>query len=232
MKILIVSFPLPLPFLRDDLNQHINNFYRGKMSTTITIIRHAPTVQNKKGIFMGTEDIPVDQQEFVSDSFISLCKNENICLADCIFTSPLQRARSTAEAIAKNEAKRIIIDDRLIERHLGDWQGMPKTQVHEKYPDAFINEKMDFFYTPQNGEPYDVMVKRVADFLVDRCYENRKLLIVTHNGIFRVMKSLLTGKGLSNVFQTFEPHLVPETFFLEDYILDRIRSNPFYTVDK
>lgn len=202
------------------------------MSTSITIVRHAPTVYNKKEIFMGTEDIPVDHIELEASKFKSVRENEYIRRADCIYTSPLLRARSTAEAIAEGQNKSIQIDDRLTERYMGDWQGMPKTLVRKKHPNAFINEKMDFFYTPQNGEPYDIMVKRVADFLVEKYCECSDLALVTHNGVFRVMKSLLTGEGLSDVFLEFEPYLVPQTFFVEDDLFHTIQANPFYTVDK
>lgn len=202
------------------------------MPTSITIIRHAPTVYNKKEIFMGTEDIPADHLELEADKFRSMRENDYIIRADRIYTSPLLRARSTAEAIAEGQDKGIQIDDRLTERYLGDWQGMPKVLVRQKYPSAFMNGKMDFFYTPQNGEPYDIMVKRVANFLVEKSQECSNLVLVTHNGVFRVMKSLLTGEGLSNVFLEFEPYLVPQTFLIYNDLFHTIQSNPFYTVDK
>lgn len=202
------------------------------MSTSITIIRHAPTAYNKKEIFMGTEDIPADHLELEAGKFRSMRENEYIIRAKRIYTSPLLRARSTAEAIAEGQDKSIQIDDRLTERNLGDWQGMPKALVRQKYPSAFMNGKMDFFYTPQNGEPYDIMVKRVADFLVEKYWECNDLVLVTHNGVFRVMKSLLTGERLSNVFLEFEPYLVPQTFLIQDDLFHTIQSNPFYTVDK
>lgn len=202
------------------------------MSTSITIIRHAPTVYNKKEIFMGTEDIPADHLELEAGKFRSMRENEYIIRAKRIYTSPLLRARSTAEAIAEGQDKSIQIDDRLTERNLGDWQGMPKALVRQKYPSAFMNGKMNFFYTPQNGEPYDIMVKRVADFLVEKYWECNDLVLVTHNGVFRVMKSLLTGERLNNVFLEFEPYLVPQTFLIQDDLFHTIQSNPFYTVDK
>lgn len=91
---------------------------------------------------------------------------------------------------------------------------------------------MDFYYLPENGERYEDMVKRVADFIVDRCRANQRVMVVTHNGVFRVMKSLLTGDRLSNVFSEFEPHLIPRTFNVDEKLLNLIERNPFYTVDK
>lgn len=199
------------------------------MHSTITIIRHAPTEYNKKGIFMGTSDIPIDGFDEESISSVKAKLREQPY--SFLYTSPLKRAFDTAKAIV-NEESRIVIDDRLIERCLGDWQGISKTEVQRAYPNAFIDGKMDFYYFPENGESYEDVVNRVADFIVDRCRANRQVVVVTHNGVFRVMKSLLTGDRLSNVFSQFEPHLIPCTFNVDDKLLNTIEENPFYTVDR
>lgn len=203
--------------------------WRDRMQTTITIIRHAPTEYNKKSIFMGTKDIPVNS--FDEKDIQIIRDNEYIKQASFLYSSPLLRALGTAKTIANNQ-KSVITDTRLIERCLGDWQGVSKKILYERYPDAFINGKMDFYYTPQNGEPYDTMVKRISDFIIEKYRLENNLVIVTHNGVFRVMKSLLTGEVLSNVFSEFEPYLSPQTFCVSDELLDTIISNPLYTVDK
>jgi len=200
------------------------------MSTTITIIRHAPTEYNKNKIFMGTKDVPVGAQELDGEKIKAIRKNEYIQSVNTWYSSPLSRAVDTAKAISIN--KKIMVDDRLIERCLGDWQGVPKSIVQEKYPEAFVNEKMDFYHTPINGEPYEDLVRRVSDFIIEKCNEASDLVFVTHNGIFRVMKSLLTGERLGDVFLEFEPYLVPQTFLVTDELLKEIETNPFYTADE
>lgn len=199
------------------------------MSTTITIIRHAPTEYNKKEIFMGTKDVPINIQELDGEKIEAIRKNEYIQRVNTWYSSPLSRAINTAKVVSINN--NIILDDRLIERCLGEWQGVSKSKVQEKYPEAFINGKMDFFHTPKNGEPYEKLVKRVSDFIIERCKEASDLVLVTHNGVFRVMKSLLTGERLADVFLEFEPYLVPQTFLVTDELLKKIATNPFYTAD-
>lgn len=200
------------------------------MYTTITIIRHAPTEYNKKKIFMGTKDVLINIQELDGEKIKTIRRNEYIQSVNTWYSSPLSRAIDTAKAVSIN--KNIILDDRLIERCLGDWQGVSKSKVQEKYPEAFINGKMDFYHTPINGEPYEQLVKRVSDFIIERCKEARDLVLVTHNGVFRVMKSLLTGERLADVFLEFEPYLEPQTFFVPDELLEKIAANPFYTADE
>ena len=70
-----------------------------------------------------------------------------------------------------------------------------------------------------------------SNFLSEIYQENSNVLIVTHNGVFRVMKSLITGDRLSNVFSQFESYLTPKSFTISKEIIEKIRSNPFYTVD-
>lgn len=198
------------------------------MPKTMTIIRHAPTEYNIKGIFMGTKDIPVT--DFDESIFAKIRLNEYICPSPVLYASPLLRAYATARTIANGE-KMVVADNRLIERCLGSWQGMPKENVQAQYPNGFINGKMDFYFTPPGGEDYEKLVLRVASFITERCSENDNLVIVTHNGVFRVMKSLLTGQKLSDVFSEFEPYLTPQTFVITPELLDTISQNPFYTVD-
>lgn len=199
------------------------------MHSIITIIRHAPTEYNKKGIFMGTSDISISK--FDEESINSVKEKLSEQPYPFLYTSPLKRASDTAKVIVSDNSQ-IIIDVRLIERCLGDWEGVSKAEVQRIHPNAFIDGKMDFYYLPKNGEHYKDMVKRVADFIVDRCRANRRVVVVTHNGVFRVMKSLLTGEQLSNVFSEFEPHLIPQTFNVDEELLNTIEKNPFYTVDK
>lgn len=200
------------------------------MSSTITIIRHAPTKYNKHEIFMGTKNIPADVRELGGDKINAIRSNRYIQRVNTWYSSPLSRALDTAKAASIN--KDIIVDERLIERCLGDWEGVSKAIVQKKYPDAFIDGKMDFYHTPVNGETYEKFVLRISELIIEKCKETRDLVFVTHNGVFRVMKSLFTGKPLGDVFLEFEPYLIPQTFVVTDEILEKIVTNPFYTADE
>lgn len=201
---------------------------RNVMPARVTIIRHAPTEYNRRSIFMGTKDIPAD-----------LIDERSICEAkkyikdaaySAVFTSPLKRAAETADKIIGGNYQ-IVKDDRLIERCLGDWEGLKKKEVQSRYPEAFSNGVMDFYFTPPNGEPYEKMVLRISEFLLETCIEKSNILLFTHNGVFRVMKSLLTGAKLSSVFEESEPFLAPKTFAISKRLLSTIAADPFYTID-
>lgn len=198
------------------------------MSTNITIIRHAPTKYNKKGIFMGSLDIPPEPID--TNLVLEVRKQLDGTIFNAVYSSPYKRAHETAYAINNNKYD-IIIDERLIERNLGDWEGNTKASIQTKYPAAFSHGIMDVYYCPPHGESYKHMIERISNFLSEIYQENSNVLIVTHNGVFRIMKSLITGDRLSNVFSQFESYLTPKSFTISKEIIEKIRLNPFYTVD-
>ena len=51
-----------------------------------------------------------------------------------IWTSPLQRARMTAQIIADEQRSKYTVDDRLVERSWGEWEGMLPEEVDQRWP--------------------------------------------------------------------------------------------------
>jgi broad specificity phosphatase PhoE len=177
----------------------------------LILIRHAPTDANNNGIFMGHHDAPC------SDSGLSAAHalGKSLRLGDDfrLFTSPLVRSKATLDSISPKGRK--IIDARLIERALGRWEGCSETIVRQQYPDAFgADNTLDPFYTPPNGERAENFVSRVCDFLVD--ISNNKIgstaLVVTHNGVIAVMRSLIEERPLQDCFAEVERFLKPRTY--------------------
>ena len=180
---------------------------------TLTLIRHAPTASNEQGIFMGTLDLPVGEQGLVA------ARTAGLVLASTKFTryysSPLLRARQTAECLFKNVP--ITFDERLIERGLGKWQNQSKGQVRKDYPEAFFSSgTMNPFFKPPDGEALEDVLSRVQSFLrnILSLDENDNVVVVTHNGILRVIRCWLEVKPLEEIFTASEPYLEPRSYCL------------------
>lgn len=197
----------------------------------LLILRHAPTINNIKGIFMGVDDIdPTPEGMEQARKLKSLFENQPITVC---YTSPLKRAKATAESIFPSEI--ISVSNKLTERDLGDWAGLSKKEVKDEYPEAFNDEGLlDFFYTPPKGEPAKVMIDRLVKFFDElRKYNNSDLVaIVTHNGSYRVLKSLITRMPLKEVFRQFENYLEPKTFRISKEQIDYIVKHPYETAEK
>jgi probable phosphoglycerate mutase len=133
-----------------------------------------------------------------------------------VYSSPLRRSVDTATAIFPPDA--VIVDQRLRERGLGDWEGMSKSSVRQAYPGAFLpNKAMDASYTPPGGEELSALLRRIRSFLnsVLSVSEPNPILVVTHNGWIRTAQLLCGHIGLEDVYTQSVPYLEPMPFRVE-----------------
>ena len=94
----------------------------------IYLFRHGQTYYNKEGIFTGWKDsnltpLGIKQAEIIAKKL----KNKKIQLA---FQTKLDRSKKTLKIILKNhlECKKILIDNRMIERNYGKLNGLSHEQ--------------------------------------------------------------------------------------------------------
>lgn len=103
---------------------------------------------------------------------------------DLIISSPLIRARETANIINEERNLPIIIDERIVERNLGIYEGMPNS-------DEIFNEIR--YYTKnipvEKGEDCQTYTKRVFAFLdsIIQTYKGKyeNILICSHGFFLR-----------------------------------------------
>lgn len=177
----------------------------------ITFIRHAPTAANTNGVFMGHRDAPSTKAGLAAAGKlgISLQLPEDVRL----FTSPLLRSKATLDAICP--ARKQVIDWRIRERGLGEWEGRSKVAVRRLYPQAFtVGGTIDPRFTPPQGERIDSFALRICEFLVEVANAPRQsnAFVVTHNGVIAVMKSLLEAMPFQQSFAQVEPFLTPRSY--------------------
>jgi uncharacterized phosphatase len=152
----------------------------------ILITRHGQTDWNTLGKLQGQTDIELNEVGInQAKETAKLIENEQI---DLIITSPLNRARKTAELINKNINAPIIEDARLMERRYGKLEGFTKERrekLKEENPEIdFLwnyNKNVDF----KNVETMHDFCKRIYEFLNEtvKKYEDKKVLLVTHGGV-------------------------------------------------
>jgi len=106
--------------------------------TNIYLVRHGSTEWNEKRIWQGVVDTElssrgIEEVEKVSEFF----KNKSI---DAIFSSPMKRARQTANIIASKigyDSDRIITDNRLRECEIRLWNGKTNEEIAQLYATQF-----------------------------------------------------------------------------------------------
>ena len=149
------------------------------------VVRHGETDWNKEKLTMGRKDVPLNDKG--REQAIKTRENLYDVDIDLIICSPLLRAKETAKIIKKHRNIDIKIDERLIERGLGDLEGKPYTGDNDRLWDININIK------EYNIEPMRDLRDRVDEFLnyIQENYKNKNILVVTHGGISAMINAYL-----------------------------------------
>ena len=152
----------------------------------IYFIRHGETDYNKLRIFQGHLDIPLNevgikQAENARDELAGFVFDE-------IYSSPLSRAKKTAEIINEKQGAEIIYDDRLKEIYGGEMQGKCVNDLSE-------DSIRDFHENPEkyNAESTIALCARVEKFFKEIEDSDKNILIVAHGGVYRAVYRYLNG---------------------------------------
>ena len=102
--------------------------------THLFLIRHGRSVWNAEGRIQGCADPPLDEVGREQARRLAERLREEALVA--LYTSPLRRARETAEVIGQALRVPVVPDERLREYDVGDIAGLTWEQVVEQYPDV------------------------------------------------------------------------------------------------
>ena len=150
------------------------------------IVRHGETDFNAQGRYCGSTDIPLNQKG------IEQAKQLAYRLAeidfDIIVTSPLMRARQTAEIISEFSNIPVIVSNEFKERSSGVYEGLTAEEIKEKYPDLWerrCTRQVDD--APTNGETIRQFDTRIVEALLklEKEYSDKTVLLVTHGFVSR-----------------------------------------------
>ena len=157
------------------------------MVTTLYLIRHCQSMGNIQRRFQGRFDAEVSPDGVKQLALLGLrFRNEPI---DAIYTSPLKRARATAEAIAQYHPELEIKEEPgLIELDCGDMENLLLTEVAERFPQVARDwdQSPDLCQFP-GGESMAQVYER-ANRALDRIIQDHageRVVVTTHGGVLR-----------------------------------------------
>ncbi len=163
------------------------------------LVRHGKTMWNQKGFVQGTRDI--DMCEEGIEAVKELSKSIAIDDIDVCFSSPLKRAYDTAKILTGGK-KEIIINDLIIERCYGDYEGTVKNrEVTDRQWDYKLND------STHGIEPLRDCLDRASRFIdyLKNNFDNKTVLVVSHGAFIRCIHFVILGFTEDTKFKDFKP---------------------------
>ena len=167
------------------------------------LLRHGRTAWNEAGKIQGRTDIPLGEEGRRS------ALEAGAALADipfsAAFSSPLRRAKETAEIILGARKDILRTDERLIELNFGAAEGMCLRDMESgKRPTTALFEAPERYVPPRGGESYEALLARCRAFLEEEILPNEKVwehvLIVSHGAAVRGMFGAMFGARAGEIY--------------------------------
>jgi probable phosphoglycerate mutase len=172
----------------------------------IVLARHGETTWNKERRFQGQLDVELnDTGRAQARALARAAAPEGFA---ALYSSPLVRARETAEIVAAELGLEVRLDDRLKEGDVGDWQGRWKADIERDEPEAWAAFKAageDFRFP--GGESLAEQQRRVIAALVDITQRHElPALVVCHRGVVRCALAHTHNRGLDTYHEWSVPN--------------------------
>ena len=104
------------------------------MPGTVLLIRHGETAWNREKVFRGIHDVPLNDNGRAQAALVARALAARPI--DAAYTSPLSRARETADIVLAPHGIEAAILEGLTDFDYGDWTGLTDDAVAAKWPDA------------------------------------------------------------------------------------------------
>ncbi len=169
------------------------------------LIRHGTIKQHKSKIFLGQTDVSLS--EAGRQEIRNLVKKLPEVKGTKIFTSPLLRAKESAEILiedlkCKGKQIELLEVEGLKEMSLGDWDGKYIDNIKNEYPKEyeFRGENILRYKPPGKSENFYDLKYRVELALLDilKNTKDEQIVIVSHKGVIKVIEAMLERNDLEN----------------------------------
>lgn len=165
----------------------------------IYVVRHGQTEWNVAGLLQGASDIALTEAGHAQAAATAAALAALLEPDVTVVTSPLERARYTADAIAQALGTRAVVDDRLRERSYGAWEGISPEERERDWPDEVrVWRTWGSADVPGFEHHDDVRARMVAALEEWADQATGTLLIVTHGSAGRVGMQGVLGLPLDH----------------------------------
>jgi len=170
---------------------------------TLYLARHGQSVSNAIRRFQGVQDVPLSE----------LGRRQAQALAAAlyrrrpahVYSSPLERARRTAEIVVEELGAPLTVVDDLRELSLGEWEGRTVEEIRALPGDPYARWVRDpVGCVPPGGEPLAAVqtrVLRVVEEIAAAHPNGDDVLVVCHGGVISAYLAHCLGLPLGSIWR-------------------------------
>lgn len=167
----------------------------GIVRKKLYVARHCESEANRRNILAARRDFPLSHRGAsdagrIADGFL---REHSL---DRIISSPLSRARQTADAFSNRSGVAVEKHDALLEHNLGVFSGLSKRDIAARgdYPE---NKSGRWRWRPSGGETYEEIYERVIVFMLETVIggPGESILLTTHAVTMRMIRAFLENSA-------------------------------------
>jgi broad specificity phosphatase PhoE/ribonuclease HI len=149
--------------------------------TRLLLLRHGQTEHSAQRRYSGRADLPLTElgERQAAAAAARLATTDDVT---AVISSPLRRARQTANSVSDVLGVPTHLHDGLIETDFGAWEGLTFAEASARDPDLHTRWLTDTSVAPPDGESMDAVhrrVRRVRDQLITE-HGAATLIVVSH----------------------------------------------------
>ena len=164
------------------------------------IIRHGKTDWNAAFKLQGRTDIQLNEEG--REMALKAAEEAKDIHFDICFSSPLLRAKETAQIILNDREIPIVCDNRLMEMCFGEYEGIERSFDIKDCPINLLFKDPVNYVADKGAESFEELFKRTGDFLEKKIYpllkEGKDILIVGHGAMNCSIVSQIRGYDLAH----------------------------------
>lgn len=164
------------------------------MIEQLILVRHGETEHNVAGIVQGWSDSELSERG--RQQVARLAERLRTFEADAIFSSPLQRAMTTAQRIAGATGLEVRTLDGLREMNYGRWEGQSFLDIRKTDESIYRRWVTESSFACPEGESHDDVLARIRCAL-DSLNGAKRPIVVAHGTAIRIAATALLDLPLS-----------------------------------
>ena len=164
-------------------------------------VRHGETDWSRERRFAGGRDAPLTGAGRVQCEAVAKALAGSTIAA--VYTSPLERARTSAEVIAKPHRLAVTVEPAFREMAFGEWEGLTRDEVAARFPEQMAAwGATPHLVVPPAGEALTDVAARVAQGVREliALHEGETVVLVSHAIVMRLIVLAALGLGAERLW--------------------------------